>query len=87
MVTYLASLARWTGFALLRLLQPILIPILSGLALGGVGLWVIFVWIAGDREFPSLRVLTMSVVCGLAVLIYSVILEWLAPVRRSRRPF
>lgn len=74
--------ARWCAFWILRFCQP-LAALLWGLAIGGVGLWVLFVLIAGDTEFPTGRVLGMSVGCGLGAVIYYALLEWLRPVSRG----
>ena len=71
--------ARWCAFWILRLCQPLLVPLLWWLAISGIGLWVIFVPIAGDTEFPTGRVLGMSAGCGLGAVMYYALLEWLRP--------
>ena len=76
--------ARLCAFGILNFCRPVVVPILSWLALGGVALWVIFVPIAGDSQFPTWRVLTMSVSCGVGAVVYYALLEWLRPVRRGR---
>ena len=70
---------RWVAFGLLALLRPLLIPVLSWLAVGGILLWVIFVPIAHDAQFPTLRVLGMSLGCALAAIAYYALMEALAP--------
>ena len=69
-------------FELLRALRPIVLPILFWLAVGGVGLWVLFVEIAHDGNFPTARVLSMSVGCLLGAVGYCVLLESLRPTAR-----
>ena len=69
-------------YGLLWLFRPLLVPLLFWVAVGGVLLWVIFVPIAGDADFPTWRVLGMSVSCLLGAFAYTVVLEWLRPVRR-----
>jgi len=70
---------RWVAFGLLALLRPLLIPVLSWLAVGGILLWVIFVPIAHDTQFPTLRVLGMSLGCMLGAIAYYALMEWLVP--------
>lgn len=70
---------RWGAFGVLALLRPILIPVLSWLAVGGVLLSVIFVVLARDTEFPTLRVLGMSVGCAVGAVVYYAVMEWLVP--------
>jgi len=70
---------RWAAFGVLALLRPILIPVLTWVAVGGVLLWAIFVLIAGDPDFPALRVLGISAGCALGAVVYYAALEWLMP--------
>jgi hypothetical protein len=49
------------------------------LAVGGVGLWIVFVPIARDADFPSLQVLGMSVGCAVGAAVYYAVMEWLNP--------
>ena len=70
------------AFEVLRLLQPVVLPLLGWLAIGGVGLWFLFVRIAHDDGFPTARVLLMSLGCVLGGLLYCVLLESLRPAPR-----
>jgi hypothetical protein len=70
---------RRAAFAVLALARPVAIPVLSGVAVGGVGLWVIFVPLAHDSEFPTLRVLGMSLGCAVTVVLYYALMELLRP--------
>lgn len=70
---------RWCAFVLLGALRPVLIPLLSWLAVGGVLLWVVFVPIAHDTEFPTWRVFAISAGCGLGAVVYSLAVELLRP--------
>ena len=69
-------------FELLRVLRPIVLPILFWLAVGGIGLWVLFVEVAHDGNFPTARVLSMSLGCLLGAAGYCVLLESLRPTAR-----
>src|SRR5262249_15885188 len=73
------SIARFCALGILTLCRPVVVPILSWLAIGGVALWAVFVLIAGDSQFPTWRVLTMFVSCGAGVVMYHALLEWLRP--------
>ena len=57
---------RLSAFGVLALARPVVIPVLFGVAIGGVGIWLIFVPIAHDTGFPSLRVLGLSVGCAVS---------------------
>jgi hypothetical protein len=71
------SVASACIYGLLWLLRPLLVPLLFWLAVGGLLLWVIFVPIAGDTEFPTWPVLAMSASCLLGAFAYTIALEWL----------
>lgn len=70
---------RWTMYGLLSLLRPVLIPVLTGVAVGSVLLWVIFVLAAHDAGFPSLPVLGTSIACALTAVLYQAAIQLLAP--------
>jgi hypothetical protein len=73
------AVTRWCAYVLLRVCRPVLVPVMFWLSLGGIALWVVFVPIAGDTEFPTWRVLAMSLGCGLCAAMYYVALDWLRP--------
>ena len=78
-------LLRWALYGLLSLLRPILIPVLTGVSVGGVLLWAIFVLAARDSQFPTLHVLGASLACAVAAVLYHALLELLIPgSQRSR---
>jgi hypothetical protein len=80
-IQFKGRLLRRLAFGLLRLFEPVVLPFLFWLAVGGVALWVIFVCIAHDPGFPTLRVLLMSLGCLLGFVVYCGMLELLRPVR------
>ena len=73
------NLLRWMLYGLLSLIRPILIPILTGVSVGGVLVWAVFVLVAHDTGFPSLHVLGNSVICAVVAVLYHAILELLVP--------
>jgi hypothetical protein len=75
---------RWIAFGILALFRPLLIPILSWLAVGGLAIWLIFVPIARDPDFPTLKVLGMSLGCAGGAVVYYALMEWLRPGYLSR---
>jgi hypothetical protein len=81
-VGFAGRLLRGVAFGVLRLLEPLVLPLLFWLAIGGLGLWVIFVWIAHDPGFPTARVLLMSLGCLFGFVGYCGALEWLRPTAR-----
>ena len=81
-IQFAGRILRRMAFGALRLLEPIILPFLFWLAIGGVALWFIFVWVAHDSGFPSARVLSMSLGCLLAFVGYCGALEWLRPATR-----
>ena len=48
-------------------------------AVGGVVLWLIFVLVAHDSGFPTLKVLGMSVGCAVGAVLYYALMELLMP--------
>ncbi len=81
LIEFAGRILRRLAFGFLRLLEPLVLPFLFWLAIGGVALWVIFVHIAHDPGFPTARVLLMSSGCVLGFVGYSAALELLRPVR------
>jgi hypothetical protein len=70
---------RLSLYAVLALLRPILIPVLTWLAVGSFVLWVIFVPVAHDTGFPTLQVLSMSAGCAISAVLYYAAMEFLMP--------
>jgi hypothetical protein len=70
---------RWIAFGILALFRPLVIPILSWLAVGGLAIWLVFVPIAHDSDFPTLQVLGMSLGCAAGAVVYYALMEWLRP--------
>ena len=66
---------RWSAYGVLAILRPILIPLFYWLAVGGVLLWIIFVPIAHDADFPTLRVLGMSAGCAAGAVVYYALMD------------
>ena len=79
------TLLRWALYGLLSLFRPILIPVLTGVSVGGVILWAIFVLAAHDLEFPTLRVLGASLTCAVIAVLYHAVLELLVPESQRSR--
>ena len=80
-----ATLLRWALYGLLSLFRPILIPVLTGVSVGGVVVWAIFVLAAHDPEFPTLHVLGGSLACAVIAVLYHAVLELLVPESQRSR--
>ena len=76
---------RWALYGLLSLFRPILIPVLTGVSVGGVLLWAIFVLAARDAQFPTLQVLGASLACAVTAVLYHALLELLVPESQRSR--
>ena len=79
------TLLRWALYGLLSLFRPILIPVLTGVSVGGVILWAVFVLAAHDPGFPSLQVLGTSLACAVIAVLYHAVLELLVPESQRSR--
>ena len=70
---------RFALYGVLVLIRPLLIPILTGVAIGGVVIWAVFVLIAHDSGFPSLHVLGLALGCAVLTVLYYAVMESLVP--------